>query len=96
MRERNNREAIQINYIDSYDYQVVVNIKIILQTFNRDERKKISISIIGPITLSIISDQELHLPVFYSLRDALLAVGVWLRMKEDSFWFSGFFSVPFG
>lgn len=31
--------AIQINYIDSYDYKVVVNIKIILQSF-KSERKK--------------------------------------------------------
>lgn len=42
-RERPLKEdwkAIQINYIDSYDYKVVVNIKIILQSFKKRRSKR--------------------------------------------------------
>lgn len=74
IREEGAKPAIQINYIDSYDYKVVVNIKIILQSFKERESERIH-KHNRPNYVIDYKWSKLHLRVFYSHYISLLAVG---------------------
>lgn len=66
----------KINYIDSYDYKVVVNIKIILQSFKEKEKKSEKLHKHNrPNYVIDYKWSKLHLRVFYSHYVSLLAVG---------------------